>query len=131
MSEALRKGETLVEWFSAVKEAALMRLLEGIPIPGFKIVEGRSSRAWSNQDKALEALEAQGIKRAVIYDSVPKTLAQIEKMLGKQKFDEMVGEFVTKPQGKPTLAPESDKRPVFSSAATDFAAVAENVKSET
>ena len=68
-------------------------------------------------------MEAEGIDRAVIYDSVPKTLAKIEKMLGKAKFDELVGKFVTKPPGKPTLAPESDKRSEFSSAATDFADV--------
>ena len=46
----------------------------------------------------------------MIYDSVPKTLAQLEKMLGTVKFKELVGEFVTKPQGKPTIAPESDSR---------------------
>lgn len=128
MASALQKGETLVDWFNAVKEAALNRLLQGIPIPGFKIVEGRSSRAWSDPDKALEALESKGIDRAVIYDSVPKTLAKIEKMLGKPKFDELVGEFVVRPPGKPTLAPANDKRPEFSSAVADFAGV--EVKSE-
>lgn len=121
MAEVLQKGETLVEWFNAVKEAALARLLQGISIPGYKLVEGRSSRAWSDQDKALETLEAKGIDHAVIYDSVPKTLAQLEKMLGKPKFEELVGEFVTKPPGKPTLALASDKRPEFSTAASDFA----------
>jgi len=125
ISEVLKKGETLVSWFNAVQVAALERLMQGIAIPGYKVVEGRSSRAWSDQDKALETLEAKGIDHAVIYDSVPKTLAQLEKMLGKPKFEELVGEFVTKPQGKPTLAPASDKRPEFSSASADFAAVAD------
>lgn len=124
MAAALQKGETLVEWFSAVKEAALERLLQGIPIPGYKAVEGRSSRAWSNQEQALATLEAKGIDHAVIFDSVPKTLAQIEKMLGKEKFEELVGEFVTKPQGKPALAKATDSRKEFNSAAADFAAVA-------
>ena len=59
----------------------------------------------------------------MIYDSVPKTLAQLEKMLGTVKFKELVGEFVTKPQGKPTIAPESDSRKEFNSAAADFAGV--------
>ena len=62
--------------------------------------------------------------RAVIYDSVPKTLAQLEKLLGTARFKELVGEFVTKPQGKPTLALETDSRKEFSSAASDFAGVA-------
>ena len=67
-----------------------------------------------------------GIDRAVIYDSVPKTLAQLEKVLGKKKFEELVGEFVVKPQGSPTLADENDSRKEFSSAAADFAEVADN-----
>ncbi|MBR1760918.1 MAG: DUF2800 domain-containing protein [Schwartzia sp.] len=123
MAAILQKGETLVEWFNSVKEVALERLLQGIPIPGYKLVEGRSSRAWSDQDKALEVLEANGIDHAAIYDSVPKTLAQLEKMLGKPKFEELVGTFVTKPPGKPTLAPASDSRKEYSSAKADFDSV--------
>jgi len=65
-------------------------------------VEGRSSRCWTDQDAALDKLQESGVDRALIYDSVPKTLAQLEKMLGTAKFKELVGEFVTKPQGKPT-----------------------------
>ena len=64
------------------------------------------------------------LDRAVIYDSVPKTLAQLEKMLGKTKFTELVGDLVVRPQGKPALADESDKRKVFNSAEADFAGVA-------
>ena len=124
MGEVLKKGENLVNWYEAVKSAALERILQGISIPGYKAVEGRSSRVWSNQDEALETLQAKGIERAMIYDSVPKTLAQIEKMLGKAKFEELVGQFVIKPQGKPSLATANDKRHDFNSAAADFAAVA-------
>ena len=101
-------------------------MLNGEKIPGWKVVEGRSSRVWSNQDKALDTLIENGIDRAVIYDSVPKTLAQLEKVLGKKKFEELVGEFVVKPQGSPTLADENDSRKEFSSAAADFAEVADN-----
>lgn len=124
LSAVLKLGANLVAWYDAVKQTALDTLLAGTPIPDFKVVEGRSSRAWSDQDKALETLQASGIDRALIYDTVPKTLAQLEKMLGKPKFQELVGQFVIKPQGRPTLATASDKRKEYSSAATDFAAVA-------
>lgn len=124
MGAVLEKGKFLVEWYDAVKTKALESLLNGEKIPGYKVVEGRSSRVWTDQDAALEKLQANGIDRAVIYDSVPKTLAQLEKLLGMAKFKELVGEFVTKPQGKPTLAPESDPRNEFNSAAADFAGVA-------
>ena len=93
--------------------------------PATRPWRAKSSRCWSDQDKALDKLLESGIDRAVVYDSVPKSLAQLEKMLGKPKFTELVGEFVVKPQGKPTLADAGDKRKEFSSAAADFAGIAE------
>ena len=126
ISEALKKGENLVNWYDALKQQALETLLSGIAIPDYKVVEGRSTRIWKDQDKALEALEAGGIEHAIIYDSVPKTLAQLEKIVGAAKLKELVGDLIIKPQGKPTLASASDKREVFNSAVADFAAVAAN-----
>ena len=124
ISDALQKGETLIAWYEALQKTALEKLLNGCEIPGFKVVEGRSVRAWTNQDEALETLQKAGIERAIIYDSVPKSLAQLEKILGVAKFAELVGSYVIKPSGKPTLAKASDKRPVFNSAVADFANVA-------
>ena len=123
ISAVLERGKNLAEWFKTVQEKALEMMLNGDKIPGYKVVEGRSQRAWTDQDKALEKLQSSGIERAVIYDSVPKTLAQLEKLLGKAKFDELVSEFVFKPQGKPTLALADDPRNEFNSAAADFAGV--------
>lgn len=124
MGEVLKRGETLVSWYETVREKALESLLNGEKIPGYKVVEGHSTRCWTDQDKALDKLQESGVDRAVIYDSVPKTLAQLEKLLGTARFKELVGEFVTKPQGKPTLALETDSRKEFNSAAADFAGVA-------
>lgn len=124
MGEVLKRGETLVSWYETVREKALESLLNGEKIPGYKVVEGRSTRCWTDQDKALDKLQESGVDRAVIYDSVPKTLVQLEKLLGTARFKELVGEFVTKPQGKPTLALETDSRKEFNSAAADFAGVA-------
>lgn len=124
MGEVLKRGETLVSWYETVREKALESLLNGEKIPGYKVMEGRSTRCWTDQDKALDKLQESGVDRAVIYDSVPKTLAQLEKLLGTARFKELVGEFVTKPQGKPTLALETDSRKEFNSAAADFAGVA-------
>ncbi len=126
MGEVLQRGETLVAWYETIKAKALESLLNGEKIPGYKVVEGRSSRCWTDQDKALDKLQESGIDRAIIYDSVPKSLAQLEKVLGVAKFKELVGEYVTKPMGKPTLAPENDSRREFNSAAADFAGVAQS-----
>lgn len=125
LGQVLNQGKTLVEWYNAAKKNALDIILSGTKVPGWKAVEGRSTRVWSDQDKALDRLLESGIERAAIYDSVPKSLAQLEKVLGKAKFQELVGDFVLKPPGSPTLADEADGREEFSSAATDFAAVAE------
>lgn len=124
MGDVLERGKFLTEWYEKVKEKALEALLGGAQIPGYKAVEGKSNRAWTDQDKALEKLISSGIERAVIYDSVPKSLSQLEKTLGTAQFKELVGEFVYKPQGKPTLAVESDARKPYNSAVADFASVA-------
>lgn len=125
IGDALERGQSIIAWYEALKENALESILNGTEVPGWKAVEGRSLRCWSDQDKALEKLQEAGIDRAVIYDSVPRTLAQLEKQLGKKKFKELVGDLVIKPQGKPTLASADDSRKEYSKAATDFAAVAE------
>ena len=125
LGKALAGGKTLVEWYEAIKKNALDLILSGQKIPGWKAVEGRSTRVWSDQDKALDKLLESGIERAAIYDSVPKSLAQLEKVLGKAKFQELVGDFVLKPPGSPTLADEADSRKEFNSAAADFAGVGE------
>ena len=124
MSAVLEKGSLLVEWYKTVQERALERLLAGRKIPGYKLVEGRSVRGWTNQDEALKTIEESGVERAMIYNYVPKSLAELEKMLGKAKFDEVAGQFVHRPAGKPTLAVSSDSRKEYNSAAADFADVA-------
>ena len=121
ISTVLKKGKELTAWYKAVEEYALELLLKGESIPDYKVVEGRSVRAWSDQDKALDALIEAGYDRAVLYDYVPKSLAQLEKAIGAAKFAEVVGQFIVKPQGKPALAEASDSRKAFNSAALDFA----------
>lgn len=126
LGEILERGKMLTEWYKSVQEKAMEALLGGTAIPGYKLVEGRSTRAWSDQDAALEELQKNGIEKAAIYDYVPKTLAQLEKVVGKTKFNEYVGKYVVKPKGKPTLAPESDPREVYNDAKADFAEVAKS-----
>lgn len=119
----LVRAEGLVAWYNDLKEYALVACLNGKTIPGWKAVEGRSTRAWTDQDAALDALMAGGVEEAIIYDRVPKTLAQLEKVIGKQRFGELVGGMIIKSPGKPALAAESDKRPAYNGAAADFSEV--------
>lgn len=64
-----------------------------------------------------------GYDEALLYDRKPKTLTELEKLMGKAEFAEKLGSFVIKPPGKPTLAPASDKREAYNPAAADFAGV--------
>lgn len=123
VGEVLRKAEGIVSWYNDLKELALSHILDGGEVPGWKAVEGRGSRAYSDIDKAFEALKAAGIDEAIMYERRPLTVAQIEKALGKEQYRKLLEEpgYVVKEPGKPTLAPAEDKRPAYSKAAAVFA----------
>ena len=119
----LIKAEGLVAWYKDLQEYATSTLLSGGEIPGFKLVEGRSVRSFRNVDEAIGALIAAGYDEAMIYDRKPKTLSELEKMLGKKTFAELLSDYVEKPKGKPTLAKSSDKREAYNLGAAEFEGV--------
>lgn len=120
---ALEMGKLLAAWYKDLEEYALGALLKGEDIPGWKAVAGRSNRAFRDQDTAIAAVIAAGYDEALVYERKAKTLTELEKLMGKADFAEKLGAFILKPLGKPTLAPLSDKREPYSSAASDFAEV--------
>ena len=107
----LEKGEDVAKWLKDLKEYALKECLAGKEVPGWKAVEGRGSREWTDMDKAFETLTDNGIDAAILWERTPLTLAQVEKTVGKKEFQALVGKYVAKSPGKPALAKESDKRP--------------------
>lgn len=88
--------------------------------PGFKVVEGRSNRKYKDEEAVAETAKNAGYRD--IYKQSLITITEMEKLMGKSKFNEILGELVMKPPGKPTLVPVSDKRPEMntSSAKIDF-----------
>lgn len=110
IGDYLTKGSDVAKWLKDVQEYALSQCLAGKDIPGWKAVEGRSTRKWSDADAAFDTLINGGIDEAVLYEKTPITLAKLEKLMGKKTFADTVGEYVVKAPGKPTLVPESDKR---------------------
>jgi hypothetical protein len=104
-----------------LREHACAELLNGAEIPGWKVVEGTGRREWTDQEKAFQAAIAADIPEALLYDRSPKTLAQLEKAVGKPTFAAVLSSFVAKAPGKPVLAVESDKRPAMSRLEDDFA----------
>ena len=118
----LIKADELAAWAADVKEFALQQALSGVKYDGFKIVEGRSNRKYTDENAVADTVKKAG------YDPYePKLLGitAMEKMLGKKKFAEILNGFVEKPQGKPALVPETDKRPPMNTAIEDFKEVAD------
>ena len=117
IAEILGKLDALVSWATDVKEYALQQAVSGKAWTGWKLVEGRSNRRYTNENAVIAAVLQAG------YDPYEKKVLGItamQKALGKARFEELLSPFIEKPQGKPTLVPESDKRPAMNTAKNDF-----------
>ena len=125
IGDLLVRCKDLVAWYKDLEEYALSALLDGEEIPGWKAVAGRANRTFADADAAFQAVIAAGYDEALLYERKAKTLTEIEKLMGKAEFADKIGKYVIKPVGKPTLATASDKRPVYSPAAADFADIAQ------
>lgn len=111
LGEYLKRGKDMAAWLEDMREYALSESLAGADVPGWKAVEGRGSRVFTDTDEAVDTLVKNGIDESVLYERRVLTLAQMEKAVGKKAFGEIVGNLVVKNPGKPTLVEESDKRP--------------------
>ena len=125
IGDLLIRGKDLVAWYKNLEDYALRACLSGESIEGWKAVAGRSNRTFSDTDAAIQAIIDAGYDEALCYDRKPKTLTELEKLMGKAEFAEKIGQYVIKPVGKPTLVVSTDSRPPYNPAAADFAGVAE------
>lgn len=92
----------------------MAQLLAGNPVSGYKLVEGRSNRRITNEEDLAKALMGAGYDEALIYKpKALETITNLEKLCGKKELAALGKDYIEKPQGKPTLVPESDKRPVY------------------
>ena len=113
----LSKVDDLISWGNDVKNYALKAAQSGVRYDGWKVVEGRSNRKFTEEGLVAETVINAG------YDPYEKKLLGLTSMsnlLGKQKFQELLGGFIYKPPGKPALVPESDKRQAMNTAADEF-----------
>ena len=113
----LGKVDELVSWASDIKEYALQQALSGKEWTGFKIVEGRSNRRYSNESAVIDAVEKAGLDP---YEKKLLGITAMQKLLGKSRFEELLAPYIEKPQGRPTLVRSSDKRPEWNTAKNDF-----------
>lgn len=122
----LQVADTCEQWIKDVREYALSQALRGQEWPGYKLVKGkRPSRAFRNDEEAEEQLIRAGYTPDQYQVVRMKTVAEIEKLLGKRAFDALMGSLVVQGEGRLTLVPESDKRVEYESADAAFADMVE------
>ena len=125
IADIIRRAPKLIEWANSITEYAQSKAItEDKQWPGFKLVEGVSRRKWVDEDKASSAIFARcpELTEDDIFSMKLKPITSIEKVVGKNRFSELLSDVVIKPQGKPTLVPLEDKRPAmgYGQAKIDF-----------
>lgn len=110
IGEILTAAQSLQSWVKSLEEYVEKQLIAGKEIPGWKLVEGRSNRAIIDTDAAFPVLEQSGYDEALLYERRPLNLTALEKLCGKKHLTELIGNYIVKPPGKPTVVPVEDKR---------------------
>lgn len=121
IAQVLSAAGDLTNWANEIMAYATEAAVNhGKEWPGFKVVEGRSNRKYADENAVAEAAKTAGYRD--IYKQSLISVTEMERLMGKTTFTEVLGGLVTKPPGKPTLVPVSDKRPPMntSNAKIDF-----------
>ena len=117
VEDILGKIDSLISWANDIKNYALQTALGGKQWNGWKLVEGRSNRRYTDEAAVADAVSAAGFDP---YERKVLGITAMISLLGKKRFEEVLGGYIEKPLGKPTLVPESDKRPAIATAQQDF-----------
>ena len=108
-------------WLTGVEEYTLQAALNGTNYPGYKIVAGRSIRKITDVEAVMQELQSNAFaEESYMKPRELRSITDLEKLVGKKRFTELCGKWIEKPQGKPTLVPESDTRPAYDTTADDF-----------
>lgn len=110
IGEVLRKADELSNWVKDISSFALDQAVQGKQYDGWKIVEGRSIRKYADELKVVDTLKSAGYDEAMLYERKLNGITTMEKLVGKKKLAELLGDLLVKPAGKPVLVPASDKR---------------------
>ncbi len=121
LGSILTWGKQLEAFLKNLEDCAEKLLLSGTPVPGWKLVAGRTSRIWTGgHDAAFAQLKARGVNEALLWERNPVMPPKLEKALGKKVFTESAADLVETKPGAPTMKPESDKRPAYVPAQAAF-----------
>lgn len=117
VEEILGRIDELIAWASDIRDYALQAAIGGKHWTGYKLVEGRSNRKYTDERAVVATVRAAGYDP---YEHKVLGVTAMTTMLGKKQFNDILGGLVTKPQGKPTLVPDSDKRPAMTNIINEF-----------
>lgn len=109
--EILAKAAGMKAWLEAIEKTVKDACLAGEELPGWKLVEGRTKRRYTDEEEIGKRLRAKKYKASEIYEKKLLGISKLEKLVGKKKLAEICGDLIEKPAGAPTLVPESDDRP--------------------
>jgi len=113
IAEILKHADEIKKWCNSVVEYATDQAVNhGASFPGYKLVEGRSNRKITDESATVDRLNEAGFGASQIMKL--KGLTDLEEVVGKKNLQDLIGDLIIKPQGKPTLAPETDKRQPYS-----------------
>lgn len=125
----LAQATELQSWIGDLQKWALDQAENhGVAFPGWKLVEGRSNRKYADEEAVADRLQKDTLSHDEIYTQKLIGITALEKMIGKKRFKELLEGLILKPPGKPTLVPETDKRPAISSAQNAIADFKEETK---
>lgn len=113
VGEILGRAQYLSKWVKKLEAFALSALVSGETVPGWKIVEGRSNRSFADATDAMKKLQEAGYKKALLFNQVPLSVTEAEALVSKEDYTNILLPCIVRPKGKPTLAPEADKRPAY------------------
>ena len=111
--EAYKQADFIKKWLDSVSALILKEALAGKDWKGYKLVEGKSNRTWSNEDKVKDVLEENLFEPQQFLNSKLKGIGDLEKLLGKPTFNSLLSPLTIKPAGAPTLVDENDKREAY------------------
>lgn len=116
ISDVLSRAPQFVEWVNSILDYAQEKALHNNKVwPGFKLVAGVSKRKWADEEQVANAIFSRFPEATEdqVFNTKLKTISDMERTFGKKRVAEVLSDVIIKPQGKPTLVPESDKRPAL------------------
>lgn len=118
IADILPVAESLNNWVQDLLAYATQEAVDGKSWPGYKLVAGRTVRKYTSEAEVIRAATEAGYTD--IYKTTLLGVGDLEKRLGRKKFSEVLGKYIVKPAGAPTLVPETDPRKTYSDAASAF-----------